>query len=290
MNVLLYDIYGDHIRDWLMGLVDYLRERGHSVAPASQKGPGKRDAAGFRQLLDGIDHLFLWNGNLEHYKPLRRLARERNISVTIVEVGWFPQRKWYHLDHLGINAKSSLMTDDLAWIGDEHLERLRGFAGEYLQGRRWSGGGEYVLCPLQLEEDTNIQEHSPFKNMQAFIDHVERVMFPAETVLFKAHPVAAQRQYRTRTPIVRGGDFLRMAQDARRVVGINSTCLLEAVMMGVPTTALGDGFLTAHQGREHKLLAALVDRQIPVGSTDVRRWVEPYLTGSGSCTRSPAIE
>ena len=137
-----------------------------------------------------------------------------------------------------------------------------------------------MLCPLQLEEDTNIQEHSPFGNMQAFIDHVERVMFPAETVVFKAHPVAAQRRYRTRTPIVRGGSFLRMAENAGRVVGINSTCLLEAVMMGAPTTALGEGFLTAHQGREHKLLAALVDRQIPVGSTQIARWVEPYLKGA----------
>jgi len=277
VNLLIYDIYGDHIRDWLMGLVGYLREQGHSVVPASQNGPGRRDAEGFRRLLDGIDHVFLWNGNLDHYQPLRRLARERGVPVTIVEVGWFPQRKWYHLDPLGINAKSSLMTDDLAWIGDEHLERLRGFAGEYLQGRRWSGGGEYVLCPLQLEEDTNIQEHSPFGNMQAFIDHVERAMFPHQTVVFKAHPVAAQRRYRTRTPIVRGGSFLKMAENASRIVGINSTCLLEAVMMGVPTTALGDGFLTAHRGRERKLLAALVDRQIPVGSTDVGRWVEPFL-------------
>lgn len=280
MRIVIYDRYLDHVHDWLMGLVGYLRSQDHQVIPASQHGPGKRGTEGFRRLLDGVDHVFCWNGNLDCYKPLLCLARERGILVTFVECGWFPQRDYYYFDSQGVNAKSSLMTDDLSWITPEHLVGLDKFAAEYLNGRAWNGAGDYILCPLQLEGDTNIREHSPWKTMQRFIDYVEQQLCPHETVLFKAHPLADHRRYRAKTSIVRTGDFLTWAQNATRVVGINSTALLEVAMMGVPVTALGEGLSKTHARREQKLLAALVDRQIPVESTDVGRWVEPFLRGN----------
>jgi hypothetical protein len=70
--------------------------------------------------------------------------------------------------------------------------------------------------------------------------------------------------------------------EAERVVGINSTCLLESVLLGAPTEALGNGFLKAHAGREELVLAALVDKQVPVNTTDIDYWVSAYSSSTGS--------
>ena len=61
-----------------------------------------------------------------------------------------------------------------------------------------------------------------------------------------------------------------------RVVGINSTCLLESALLGTPTEALGDGLLRAHGHQTERLLAALVDKQVPVGSAEIDYWLERY--------------
>ena len=44
--------------------------------------------------------------------------------------------------------------------------------------------------------------------------------------------------------------------------------------MGVPTKAIGDGFVKAHEGNEETLLAALVDLQIPVEETNLDYWLK----------------
>ena len=93
-------------------------EATQGISPPSAEKHGKQAFFAARHFFSLSYRRFI---EFDLYKPLRPLAREGNIPVTIVEVGWFPQRKWYHLDHLGINAKSSLMTDDLGWISDEHL-------------------------------------------------------------------------------------------------------------------------------------------------------------------------
>jgi capsule polysaccharide modification protein KpsS len=109
--------------------------------------------------------------------------------------------------------------------------------------------------------------------MQAFIDHCESTL--EGPLLFKAHPRDTS-VYRSQNEIVADGSFLDLAEHCEGVVGLNSTCLLESVLMGVPTKALARGFLQAHEGQEERLLAALVERQVPVGATDISFWIERF--------------
>lgn len=270
-SILIYDRDpNEHIPRWLRCFVKYLQNQGYRVDTIGGIYSGN---------IQQYSHIFMWNGNLPIHVPIKEAAASFNIPVTIVEVGWFPQTQFYTLDATGINAKSSLMTDDLSWITDEHLLKLDKFSDRYLQGKKWQSPGKYILCPLQLEFDTNVVEHSPYLNMQQFIEHVE-AKFPDEEIVFKAHPVRASQKYKTQNRIIRNGDFNQLAINAKMVYGINSTCLLQSVMMGVPTKSIGDGFLKAHAANQRKLLGALVDRQIPIGAINLDRWVWSFLEKS----------
>ena len=268
-NILIYDRDpNEHIPRWLRCFVGYLRGQGYRVDTVGGRYSGNS--------LQQYSHIFMWNGNLPIHTPIKEAAASSNVPITIVEVGWFPQTQFYILDAVGINAKSSLMTDDLSWITNEHLQELDKFSNRYLLGKKWQSPGKYVLCPLQLEFDTNVIKRSPYSDMQQFIEHVE-AKFQGEEIVFKTHPVRARQKYRTQNRIVRDGDFNQLAIDAKLVYGINSTCLLQSVMMGVPTESIGDGFLRAHMANQRKLLAALVNRQIPIGEMNLDRWVLPFL-------------
>jgi hypothetical protein len=58
--------------------------------------------------------------------------------------------------------------------------------------------------------------------------------------------------------------------------------------MGAPTEALGDGFLKAHAGKEELLLAALVDKLVPVGNSEIEYWVSRYSPPSPHHPSRPA--
>ena len=268
MKVMIYDrVANDHIPRWLGGFVKYLRSMGHEVY--AKNGV-------FHRFDRKYDHVFMWNGNLPVHSIIKRAATRGGIPFSIVECCWFPQSKYYHIDRSGINAKSSLIEDDLSWVTDDHVKRMKKFAGEYLSGRRHSGIDKYVLCPLQLESDTNIVEHSPFKKMQHFVDFVDD-KFRGKRIVFKTHPKRDSVRIRTKSEIVRGGCFLDLAKDAELVCGINSTCLLEATMMNVPVIHLGDGILKPNSHQKRKLIAALIQKQIPVDSMEISTWTKPLF-------------
>lgn len=253
---------------WFQPFVGWLRQLGHEVVHVRQnKVPWSLD----------FQHAFFCHGNHRTQVELRALLDRAGVPWTIAEIGFFPQKSHFFLDPKGINACSALMDDDLAWVTERHLRAYRDFAESYVGAWRYSGRDRYVFAPLQLEGDSNVALHSPFKTMQAFVDHVERT-FPSEPIVFKAHPLDPNRSYRVsaRNTLVYDGPLFALARDARLVYGINSTVLYESVMQGVPTHAIGEGLLKRHRGREERLVAALVDQQIPVASTDFAYWLERY--------------
>ena len=176
-----------------------------------------------------------------------------------MEVGYFPQKNYVIFDRKGINARSELMEDSLEWVDKNHINRSKELSKVYVGSKKHTGKNLYILAPLQLASDTNIKNHSPFKSMQAFIDHTE-MKFPDDKVVFKKHPLD-KSSYTTKNPnntIVANGDILMLAQDARLVYGINSTSLLEATLMNVPTIAIGEGFLNKQIAHNLKICETTV--------------------------------
>ena len=70
-----------------------------------------------------------------------------------------------------------------------------------------------------------------------------------------------------------------LAIDADLVYGINSTCLPESLLLGVPTESIGNGFIKAREHQPEKLLVALVGSKIPVHTEDMDYWLEKYYAG-----------
>lgn len=220
-------------------------------------------------------HCFVWTDRLN---PVNKLFAEAcdatGTPITFMESGYFPQRDFFSMDSTGVNANSALMDDPLDWITQKHIDAIEKIRQSHLQGYKWVGGGDYILIPLQIETDAQIKHHSPFKTMQEFINHCEQE-FPNRKLIFKRHPLD-RNQYQSRHHIETGKLFWKMAFRADLVYGINSTCLLESLLLGAPTESIGDGFIKAHKHQPQKILAALVDHQIPVLANDMSYWLNKY--------------
>jgi capsule polysaccharide modification protein KpsS len=275
--VLLITNYGCHLGNWLRNFQKFLEASGSEVVNVV----GKKVASHYDELIrrDDCRHVFMWNGEESNHAVIKRLCSDCGVPYSILEVGFFPQKQFYIIDKKGINANSSIMEKRLQ-VSEEDLASYEAFREMYLAGRTWRRTNKYILAPLQLGKDTNIKLHSPFKSMQHFIGHVE-AEFPGKKIIFKRHPldkgvykVAGGNEF------IVGGNILDIAQDAEMVYGINSTSLLETAMLGVPTTAVGNGFLKAHGDDIRTLLAYLCKMQVPVSATDLTRWLAPLPDGN----------
>jgi GT2 family glycosyltransferase len=279
MKIVLYDC-GGHVQIWLKGLISYLEGKGNDVRWWDQhwsfscKDPNKWESGFWDGHLRGADLAFCWGKAHPVYKEFLKGCDRHNVHCHSLEVAWFPQSKFYFTDPNGINASASIMEDDLMWVGKTQFEKLERLRETYLQGREWKGG-DCILVPLQVDSDTNVVLHSKFTN-QSFIEHVEK-RFEGKRILFKKHPKNPDNhKLRTNCEWV-DGNFLDLAQNAGLVYGMNSTCLLEAALMKVPCIASEACYLSAHNGQVERLLAALADKQIPVGETELDYWFAPIL-------------
>ena len=95
-KILIYDrVANDHIPRWLGGLVEYLHNHGYVVDTMS--GICCKSIADY-------DFIFMWNGELPIHRSIKAQAQKYSIPIIIVEVGFFPQSRYYILDSKGINA------------------------------------------------------------------------------------------------------------------------------------------------------------------------------------------
>ncbi|MBD3407261.1 MAG: hypothetical protein GF411_14165 [Candidatus Lokiarchaeota archaeon] len=272
MKIFIGAHWPHHIHKWLLNLITYLRHNGIGV-DYQTKFNGGVDMA---ERASKSDIVIIWNGEEECYLPTKLVCKENNIPCYIAEVGYFPQHKFFILDTVGINASSSLMNDDLSWITEKHMEKAKK-RKVALMGKRKRIAGDYTFVPLQYYRDTNITHHSPFKDMFSFINHVE-MKFRGDNVIFKRHP-RDKTIYNSKFPVVTSGSSIDYVLRCKNVYGINSTVLFEAALFGVPVESIGDGLLRAHRGNYDKIVAALVDREIPVNTTNLDYWIRPIIEG-----------
>lgn len=127
-----------------------------------------------------------------------------------------------------------------------------------IQWRRFRlSGNPYVMVPMQLEHDSNMQGHSRFTLNRQFVEDVvaefARSAPSHHHLLFKAHPLedgrarnrrsirdaAARHGVSGRVQYFRGGKLADMLAHARAVVTVNSTAAQQALWRGLPVKALG---------------------------------------------------
>jgi hypothetical protein len=204
----------------------------------------------------------LWNG-LQHGTSLAtRLCQRRGIPVCYVEWGLLPQADTFLIDPSGF-CGDSILSRDVSWVTETDMERLHQVRAQ-LQARYPLQRGEHVLAVLQIENDCQTLYFSPYRKMEEFVADVE-AMYPTGRIIARPHPKSTAKRTFARAEIEAGGDFLAAACKAGVVVGITSTCLYEAAILGVPVVAIGDHPLRLQPKHLHErvlagALALRVDR------------------------------
>jgi hypothetical protein len=195
----------------------------------------------------------IWNGQQYGGPLVTRMCRRRGIPVCYIEWGLLPQRSTFSVDPCGF-CGDSILAKDVSWVTDADMERLYQVRSE-LQERHPLQGGDHVLAPLQIENDTQILFFSPYNKMEQFVADVE-TMYPAKRVIARPHPKSPAPRSFARAEVDASGDFLDAAAKAGVVVAITSTCLYEAGILGVPIVALGDHPLRQQPKHLHERVLA----------------------------------
>lgn len=195
----------------------------------------------------------IWNG-FQFGTPLTtRLCRRRGIPVCYVEWGLLPQAETFSIDPSGF-CGDSILARDVSWVTEADMERLQQTRAE-LQQRYPLQPGEHVLAVLQIENDSQILYFSPYRNMEEFVADVE-AMYPTGKIIARPHPKSTAKRKFVRAAVEGGGEFLAAASKAAMVVGVTSTCLYEAAILGVPVAALGDHPLRLQPKHLHERVLA----------------------------------
>jgi capsular polysaccharide export protein len=167
------------------------------------------------------------------------------------------------------HRQGSLIGEGLGWARKLATRKTTRLQAE--RALQHIGDQPYFLFPLQLTNDYQIREHSPFASMAEAVDYVlhsfaRRAPSDVDLVV-KVHPLDAGfmswRRYLAkrakalgiagRVFHIDGGDLLDLTTQARGMVTVNSTSATLALQAGVPTMALGKAVYAmegiTHQGR-----------------------------------------
>jgi capsular polysaccharide export protein len=167
------------------------------------------------------------------------------------------------------HRRSSLTSEFIGWVCKFAMEK-----NELARADRVIadiGERPFFLFPLQLSNDFQIREHSPFQDMAEAVQYVLASFArraPQDVMLLvKEHPLdASLTNWRSqidalarrlgigdRVTHIRGGNLTALAADARGLVTVNSTSSTLSLAAGVPTIALGKAIYNmaglTHQGR-----------------------------------------
>lgn len=225
-----------------------LRE-GLYVAPGQAGGSDDKDR--LEDLLAQIDVelVLVWNGLDPVFEQALNVFTGLDIEVNYAELSWFDQSVGFYLDKKGVNGASSLLEAELKPLDESQKTRLDVFRKQYVgtdevietkkEGRRTA------LVVLQCETDTNITLFSPFKTMREFIRYLESWIPDEWEVLIRQHPLELDRK----VPLERKGfqyvdpkKSIRQAiHEVDLVIGINSTSLLESLLLQKPIAQFGMG-------------------------------------------------
>jgi capsule polysaccharide export protein KpsC/LpsZ len=205
----------------------------------------------------------IWNGLQAGSSLATRICRRRGIPVCYIEWGLLPQAGTFLVDPYGF-CGDSILAKDVSWVTDSDMERLYNFRSKLQKLYPLQQQG-HVLATLQIENDTQVLYYSPYRNMEEFIYDVEN-MYPTSKIIARPHPRSSVERFFSRAEVRSEGDFFFAASKASVVVGITSTCLYEAAILGVPVVALGDHPLRLQPKHLHDrvlagVLALRVDRE-----------------------------
>ncbi|WP_425614866.1 hypothetical protein NA78x_004747 [Anatilimnocola sp. NA78] len=210
----------------LQAIADTCSALGHRVVrwrgPFSGRVPHSRR-------LQRCHAAFVWNGVHPGYAAALAELAAMKARVAYVELGWNPQRGTCQIDTAGINATTSWSNEPLVAMGKTRLPvRAQGD----------------LLVPLQLDDDTQITQLSPwFPNMHALVEFLCRnSQLP---VRVRQHPKAPLDAHLKQLTLRLGGtwdespSFAAAVEKCRAVALVNSSVGVEALGQQLPVLCYG---------------------------------------------------
>lgn len=212
-------------------------------------------------LIQQAKAVVVWNGSHRIFQEFLTACQRFHLPVTYAECGFFPQSEHFYFDREGVNLASALRHDELAWLGAEDDERIERYRHTLFQGRV-SQNQDYVFVPLQIGSDSNVQNHSRFRQgMQHYIDFILS-QHRSDELIFKVHPKDQYADhYQFYGAAVSSADTLDLIAGAALVRGINSSVLFEAALFGKQVKADGDCLLNSNKTDAQLVVKAMIARQ-----------------------------
>lgn len=212
-------------------------------------------------LIQQAKAVVVWNGSQRIFQEFLTTCQRFHLPVTYAECGFFPQSEHFYFDREGVNLASALRHDELAWLGAEDDERIELYRHTLFQGRVSQNQG-YVFVPLQIGSDSNVQNHSRFRQgMQHYIDFILS-QHRSDELIFKVHPKDQYADhYQFYGAAVSSADTLDLIAGAALVRGINSSVLFEAALFGKQVKADGECLLNSSKADAQLVVKAMIARQ-----------------------------
>lgn len=191
------------------------------------------------------DKVLVFNGSHPQRYAATRLF-ETKWPVIYAENGWLPQADNIYLDPEGVNSRSSIFKNPyLPRRSPEFISEVKSTVAELKKlfvpnPLADEMPKDYILVPLQLEQDTSIVQDSPyFKSMRSFVQYI-LWHFCDHPIVIKPHP-KDHTEWKFDNVLVADKKISMndLVPGAKLVVGINSTSLIEALVHYKPVAALG---------------------------------------------------
>ncbi|SIR06492.1 capsular polysaccharide export protein, LipB/KpsS family [Aeromonas hydrophila] len=265
--VIIDSCYNEHCSYWMSNLIAEVKRQGFSVSIIH---PWQKYQ--FFILKSAIS-IVMWNGSIPIlFDFVKRYIHSIGKKFLYAECGFFPQKEYFYLDRMGINFNRELATDDLGWVSDSHYQRLVDLREQFFENvNPFKLEHDYVFCPLQLPDDSNIMMNSQFHHgMQDFIDYINEFYQNSHLkVVFKPHPKDFNSySYDFGNAIVVHEDSRSLILGAERIHGINSTVIFEAALAGKDIYCEGNCLLEHPCLKNDKILAAIISSQSSIHSVD----------------------
>lgn len=265
--VIIDSYYNDHCAYWMSTLISEIKRQGFSVAIIH---PWQKYQF---FILKGAISIVIWNGSIPIlFDCVKRYIHSIGKKFLYAECGFFPQKEYFYLDRMGINFNRELATDDLGWVSDSHYQRLVDLREQFFENvNPFKLEHDYVFCPLQLPDDSNIMMNSQFHHgMQDFIDYINEFYKNSHLkVVFKPHPKDFNSyNYDFGNAIIVHEDSRALILGAERIHGINSTVIFEAALAGKDIYCEGNCLLEHPCLKNDKILAAIISSQVSIYSVD----------------------
>jgi UDP-N-acetylglucosamine 2-epimerase len=208
--------------------------------------------------------MVIWGGN-QCYGPLvTKLCETKGIPKIYIEWGMLPQSENFLVDPCGF-CGDSILNYNLDWIEERDMNQLYN-KREQLQKIYPIENHEYILVPMQLNNDTQVLYYTKYKNMNDFIEDL-LLMYPNNKIILKPHPKAGidpnalydslknNIKHDNLSIADKNQNFMELASKAMFIVGLTSTTLYESAILGKNVITMGNHPLKTFHNQTDKVLA-----------------------------------